>query len=301
MEAIPLIGAGLGLGQAGGLFGGSGSKTQSSSTPRDLTSPWFQQLGQTLSGNLGSLIAGGPSSFNSYSGPLTASIGANENNQLAALQQSALNPQRQATLNNLISGQFLPGGSAANPYLNATIEAAQRPTMEALQNAVGRQIPGMFAAAGQQAGGSTAKDLQQIRASEIGGRALGDIATGISNNAYNTGFQGMLSGVQLQQNDIQAMLANLAGQGLGRNIQDQGISRAIQLGQQDTASFLQSLGIAAGLPLQTVANSSQSTGNQSAPSSALLSGLFGNQGAFPGLNAAYGQNSMFGTAPKLFG
>ena len=288
MQAIPLIGAAAGIGS---LFsGGSSSKATQSSRPTDLTLPWFQQLGQGVAGTLGNTINGGPQNFNPYGGPLTGNIGLNEQQQLQFLQQTALNPQRAGLLNSTLSGSFLPGGQNQNPYLQSAIEMAQRPTAEALQNAVGRQIPGMFAAAGQQAGqrvgggGSTAKDLNVIRASEVGGRALGDIATGISSNAYNTERGLQNQAIQLQQNDIQAMLANLAGQGLPRNIADQGIQRAIALNQQGSANWLQSLAIAAGLPLQTVGNIQQGTSTGASPS--LLTGLFGNQGAFGGVNSA---------------
>lgn len=292
MEAIPLA-AGVGS-IASNLFGGGGQKT--SSKPVDMTAPWFKQLGQSISGVLGNAALAGPNTSAIYSGPLTGNIRGNEGSALDVLQQSALNPLRTGYLNSVLSGAYLPGGANANPFLNATIEAAQRPTMQALQDAVGRQIPGMFAAAGQQGGGTTARTLANARATEAGGKALGDIATNISNNAYNTerGFQNQ--GVQLGQQDIQAMIANLQAQGLPRTIQDTGITRAIALGQQGVQNWLQGLQIAGGLPLQTVANQSQGTASPN-----LSTSLFGNQGVFGGLNSAYGQNSIFGTAPKLFG
>lgn len=241
-------------------------------------------------------------------------MGGNEWASLAALQSAALDPARRNLIESTLSGEFLPGQSGANPFLASAIATAQRPTAEALQHAVGRQIPGMFAAAGHQTGttvgggGSTAKDLNAIRASEIGGRALGDIATNMSNQAYQF-ERGLQQGaIPLAQQDIGAMIANFQAQGLPRTIQDMGIQRALALGQQSVGNWLQGLQIAGGLPLQTIGNAAQSTatgtstGTSTGSSSpGMLNSLFGNQGVFAGLNNAYGQNSMFGTAPRLFG
>lgn len=286
MEAIPLIGAGLGLfGAASGNQGLAGGGSQSS-RPTDQTFPWFRNLGQTVSGSLGSFIGGGANPASIYSGPLTAGLGNAEAHTLDFANQVALNPARLAAQNALIGGQFLPGQGQANPWTDPLIRMAQQPTAEALKHSLERVIPGQAAVAGQQSssrigGGSTAKDLQQIRAGEIGARALGDIATGISNNAWNTGFQGMLQGIQLQQQDVQALAQNLAMQGLPRAIQEQGIARAIGLGQQAQQNWLQGLNIAQGLPLQATGNIQQSTS-----SPGLNQTLFGNQGVFGGLNAA---------------
>lgn len=327
MEAIPLVGAAVGIGSS--LFGGKGSgggsssgssrsissgMAQQSSRPVDLTLPWFQQLGQTAAGSLGNFISGGPNAGNIYGGPLTADMSGREWQTLRGLQNATFDPTRLGLIQSTLAGDFLPGGPQANPFLNAAIEAAQRPTAEALNYAVGRQIPGMFAAAGQQVGqtvgggGSTAKDLNLIRASEVGGRALGDIATNMSNANYQFERGLQQQGIQLGQQDIQAMLANLQAQGLPRTIEDQGIQRAIALGQQAQTNWLQGLQLAAGMPLQTVGNVSQGTSTQSSSSTSsqsssqngnLLTGLFGNQGVFGGLNSVYGQNSIFGTAPRF--
>lgn len=198
-----------------------------------------------------------------------------------------MDPLRRNLLGATLAGGFLPGGDRANPFLESAIGIAQRPTMEALQQAVGRQIPGMFAAAGQQVGqgvgrgGSTAKDLNVIRAAETGGRALGDIATNMSNQAYQF-ERGLQQGaIGLQQQDIGAMIANLQAQGLPRQIQDLGITRGIALGQQGVGNWLQGLQIAGQMPLQATGNTSQGTS-----STGMLNSLFGNQGVFGGLNQA---------------
>ena len=209
-----------------------------------------------------------------------------------AAQNAALDPTRRGLISATQSGAFLPGGAQANPFLEAAIGIAQRPTAEALQHAVGRQIPGMFAAAGHQGGqtigggGSTAKDLNVIRASEVGGRALGDIAGSMSNQAYQF-ERGLQQGsIGLGQQDIGALIANLQAQGLPRSIEDMGITRAIELGQRGVGNWLQGLQIAGGMPLQTVGNIQQSSGTQTGGSN-LLGGLFGNQGVIGGLNSAF--------------
>lgn len=285
------VGAAIGGGLGSLLGGNSGAGTsKQSSRPVDLTLPWFSQLGQNVAGNLGGFISGGPAGATPYSGQLTAGLTQREGAGLGVLQQAALDPTRLGLIQNTLAGNYLPGSPGGNPFLDAAIQAAQRPTAEALQYAVGRQIPGMFAAAGQQVGqgvgrgGSTAKDLNVIRAAETGGRALGDIATNMSNANYQF-ERGLQQGaIGLGQQDIGAMIANIQAQGIPRAIEDQGITRAIALGQQGIGNWLQGLQIAQALPLQTTGNVSQGTAVGAQPN--LLTGLFGTQGAIPGLNAA---------------
>lgn len=77
------------------------------------------------------------------------------------------------------------GGATSNPFLQQYIEAAQRPTQQALEETLGRTLPGRFALAGQstQQGGSSAFDRAAAIATRGAANALGDIGTNISYNA----------------------------------------------------------------------------------------------------------------------
>jgi hypothetical protein len=73
-------------------------------------------------------------------------------------------------------------GDPNNPLMTAYIQAAQRQTQQALEETLGRTLPGRFAAAGQQTqpGGSSAFDRAAAIATRGTADALGDIATNIS-------------------------------------------------------------------------------------------------------------------------
>lgn len=325
MEAIPLAGAALGIGQS--LFGGKPKQTQQSQSSGfgeqfsqqtglqqsqagsfDMTRPEFALLGQLAAGNLGGLLGAGPSSFNSYTGPFTSPTLPGGQQALGGLQTAAFDPARQDLLRQTIQGAFLPGQPGANPFLQSAIQTAQEPTRLALEQAVQRRIPGMFAQAGHTLtpGGSSPYMRELGLAAAQGGRALGDIATQMSFQGYEAERARQQAAISLGQQDVQAMLANLQGQWLPQAIQEQGIDRAIATGQQGVGNLLQAFQVAQGFPLQTTGQQSSSFGTQladaygynrtsSSSSGAstgaggnLLTGLFGNQGAIPGLMQAFG-------------
>lgn len=214
---------------------------------------------------------------------MSAPITPGETTGIGAVQGSAFDPSRQGLLQQTLTGGFLPGSGGSNPFLSAAIESAQAPTALALNREVGRRIPGIFAQGGHQlgAGGSSPYQRALGEASFLGGRALGDIATNISFNAYEAERQRQQQGIQLGQQDVQAMLANLQSQGLPRQIQEMGIERALQTGQAGIQNLLSAFNVAQQYPLQTIANQTQSTGSATGASPNLLGGLFGNQGVIP--------------------
>lgn len=229
---------------------------------------------------------------------------------LGGLQQAAFDPARQALLRATLEGQFLPGQTGANPFLQQAIQTAQAPTQAAMEQAIQRRIPGMFAQAGHTLtpGGSSPYMRELGLAAQQGGRALGDIASQMSFQGYEQERARQQSAMALGQQDVQAMLANLQGQWLPQAIQEQGIDRAIATGQQGIGNLLQAFQVAQGFPLQTTGQQSSSfgtqladaygyntaqsrsssTGSATGASGNLLGGLFGNQGAIPGLMQAFG-------------
>lgn len=317
-----------------GLFGGKTDKTQSSSSqmqlgenwsnqlglqssqsgPVNLTTPWFQLLGQQTAGGIGNLITGGPAATTPYSGPFTSPLLGNAQVALDNAQNAALTPAHKALLQQTLSGQFLPGQSGGNPFLAAAIQTAQAPTLAAFEQAVQRRIPGQFAAAGQTLSGpGSSPYMRELGlAAQQGGRALGDIATNLSAQAYNTERDRQQQAMALSQQDVQNMLANVQVQWLPQAIQEQGIDRAIQTGQAGLQNLLSAFQIAQGLPLQNFQQASSSLGlnlgdaysynvgrgqsqstGTSTTSPGIFAGLFGGTGLLPWLS---GPNTLIGSA-----
>lgn len=262
-----------------GLFDtifGSPSKSTATSTPIDMQAPQFTALRGPFADLLSGLMGGGSQGLNpvgQVNYPV-APMGASEMGAMVDVNAMAMDPARRALLTQTLGGNFLPGQPGGNPFLQAAITAAQQPTMEALQHAVGRQIPGMFAAAGHQGSsrlgtGSTARDLQIVRGTEAGARALGDIATNMSNQAYQFERGQQTQAMQLGQQEVQQAIANFQAQQLPRLIQQMGIDQGTAAGQQMLQSWLQAIQLFGGVTAPAVANQGQSTSTGASP------GLFG--------------------------
>jgi hypothetical protein len=250
------------------VFGGG--ETSSKSNPVDTTPEELKTIRPTLASGLNSVISsgGGPQ----YGGPLVAPITGTETQALGNLNDVAQNPGRQDYLNSVISGKYLPGQPGANPFLQSAIEAAQRPTQTALNDTLGKTLPGVFTQAGQQIGGglrspnasakpgATAFDTAAARAFEGGAHALGDIATNISFQGYNAERQNQQQAVQLQQQDVQSLINNLQAQALPRLIQEQGITAGLDQFNKRTQALLQALQVAAGSPIATQGQQSSQKG-----------------------------------------
>jgi len=267
-----------------GAFGG----TKSSSKPVDVTPPDIAALRGDWASKLSELFSseGGPA----YDGPTNPGISPGETTGLQALSTAAYNPLRTGLLNDTLSGQFLPGQQGSNPFLQAAIEAAQGPTRTALNDTLGRQLPGVFTAAGQQIGGglrspntrlgspgSTAFDMAAARAFEGGAGALANIATDMSFKGYESERGRQQGAIPLQQADVQSMIANLQAQGLPRLIERLGVEDAMKLFGERTTNLLRALQVATGAPLTNIGQ------NQTTTTSPNIVGTLLGSAGLPGL------------------
>lgn len=235
------------------LFGGS----QQSSTPTDMTPQPFQALQGPFAQYLSGMMQRGP---NTYGGPMTAPVGANENGLLGQLMTQT-NPggPRGNLLNSTMAGNFLPGQQGSNPFLDSAITAAQRPTLQGLTETLTRDLPSRFTAAGQfvQPQGSSAFDRAAAIATRGAADANANIATNMSYQGYNDERSRQQQAIPLSQQEVQSTISNLQAQALPRMIQENGIDRGISLFQGQTQQLMQILGILAGVTQPTIASKSQ--------------------------------------------
>lgn len=244
------------------VFGGGESTQQSTSTPVDMTPAAYKGLQPQLAGSLSSLLSSG---VPQYSGPTTAGLGANEQSVLGQLMSSTgPGTERSQYLDKALSGGFLPGQPGANPYLDAAIKSAQEPTRLALEQTLGRTLPGRFTMAGQSTApqGSSAFDRAAAMATGQGARALSDIATNMSYAGYESERNRQTQAAQLSQAEVDTTIKNLQAQGLPRMIQQHGIELGMQLFQDNTKALLEVLKLIGGVTSPTIANQGQSTGTQ---------------------------------------
>lgn len=244
------------------LFG-SGAKQQASSTPVNMN-PFTSALKSPVTTAAKDLITNGPPQ---YTGPLNADITGAETNVLGQLNDATgPNTARSQYLNDELSGAYLPGGPKANPFTEDLIKNAQRQTAESLQEGL-RNYAGQFTRAGQLIqddtggqGGSSAF----TRAAAVLGRgaanAMGDIATNIQNNAYNTTRQLQQNASALSMEDVKLTMQNLQAQALPRLIKEIGIERGMEVFKNNVAAILETLRTVGGIAMPVVANNSQMTG-----------------------------------------
>lgn len=154
-------------------------------------------------------------------------MGANQNNPLSLADYSS---QLQGASQ---TGAF--NADANNPILQAYIQAAQRPTQQALEQTLTRDLPGRFTQAGQfiQPGGSSAFDRAAAIATRGSADALGDIATNLTYKNMSDA-QGREATALGQQTGIQAD-AGKQTQALTAQQQDNATKNAIAAAQQQTA------------------------------------------------------------------
>ncbi len=238
-------------------FGGGKKTSQQTSETRDTTPEELKPLRGFLTSGLTNFAQNQPQ----YNGPLVAGILPEEITALGQVAGAAYNPNRADLLNRTLQGFFLPGQEGSNPFLQSAIQAAQRPTQDALNDTLGRQLPGVFTAAGQQIGGglrspnlslksgSTAFDTAAASAFGKGAQALGDIATNMSFQGYESERNRQQQAIQLQQQDVDTMVTNLQAQALPRLIEQVGIENGMKMFQERINSLLQAFQIAAGAPI----------------------------------------------------
>jgi hypothetical protein len=100
---------------------------------------------------------------------------------------------------------FLAGGDVlradSNPYLQGAIEAASRPTMDMFNQNI---LPGLQSeSVASGAYGGTRKDIASGIAGQAAVREMGDIASRMSNENYQSGLGAMVAGQQNQANLLQ--------------------------------------------------------------------------------------------------
>lgn len=245
------------------LFGGSKSTQTSSSTPVDTTPVELRELRQPFVQALtGVLQQGGRPA---WQGPFVAGITDAETRGLGTVEDAANDPMRKSLLAFTQGGGFLNQG---NPFMQAAIEAAQRPTLQGLSQTLTRDLPGRFTQAGQftQPKGSSAFDRSAAIATRGAADAMGDIATKMSFQGYESERGRQQQSIQLGQQEVDTMIKNLQAQGLPRLIEDLGIQRGLEEFQGRITSLLQALQIAAGAPIAQQGVQQTSTGTTTSQS-----------------------------------
>lgn len=207
-----------------------------------------------------------------YQGPLTADMSPNETALLSKLMAesngTAPDSAAEAALKEFIHRGLDGNASVDNPFMQSYIQAAQRPTQQALEESLGRTLPGRFTLAGQQTQpqSSSAFDRAAAIATRGAADAMGDIATKISyqqaNDAQTRGLDAAKSLPGVSAQEVDTLIQNLKAQSLPRLIKEQGIDRGMQLFQTRLDALLKTLGITAGVTQPTIANQqdSKSTG-----------------------------------------
>lgn len=285
------------------LFGGSSSeskatshskaKSKSKSDTVDVTVDQYKGLRDAVAGGLLGLFGGsGSTTSNPFAGPnavnpndFVAPIGANEQTLLNRLMNDPLTQQRQTLLGQTLSGNFLPGQPGSNPFLQSAIEAAQRPTQQALVQALERSLPGRFTQGGQfiQPQGSSAFDRAAAVATGETARALSDIATNMSFQGYEAERGRQQEAISLSQGEVDTTIKNLQAQALPRLIQDMGVERGLEFFNKRMESLISALGIAGELSQQfgtkarskSKAVSRSKATSESSSSNGIFGSLFG--------------------------
>lgn len=265
------------------LFGGSEQTQtqQSTSTPTNMTNPVLTGLAPDLATSLRALV-------NSFSE--TASGAGNPLGGATPVPQAPVTGQEQSMLDTIatqvgpgtdsaqyiksvLSGNFLPGQPGANPFFDAAVRAAQRPTLEGLEETLGRVLPGRFTQAGHMIqsntgnqGGSSAFDRAGAIATRGVANAVGDIATNMGSKAYGEERAQQTQAAALDQAQVDQTIKGLQASALPRLIQQNGMDKGLALFQQNVANLLDILKTIGAVQAPTVAQTSQSTGSASGSS-----------------------------------
>lgn len=206
-------------------------------------------------------------------------------NQLGQTAAGGMGAFTDALRSGTATGAF--GGTADNPFLQSYVQSAQRQTQQALEESLGRTLPGRFAMAGHQTqpGGSSAFDRAAAIATRGAADSLGDIATNINYQAYEaaagreadavnselqrrgqTANSAMDRAVtagqtqsQIQTQEVDNLVKNLQAQALPRMIEDLGIERGMEAFNQRVNALLSTLGIGAGVTRPVISSESKSS------------------------------------------
>ena len=237
------------------LFGGS--KTESK--PVDVTPGELKGLRSPFADAISKLFSmDGTPTYNPNATDGTgavpgAQITSNETDLINQIMGQAQDPNRAELLRKTYAGEFLPGQSGSNPFLQAAIEAAQRPTLQGLEETLGRTLPGRFTQAGHFTNpqGSSAFDRAAAIATRGASQSLADIATNISAGAYEGERNRQDSALKLNAQDIQATTEALKAVALPRLIQQYGIDQGMEQYKVRMQAVLQALQTASGTLVNT--------------------------------------------------
>lgn len=250
----------------------SASKSQASSTPTDLTPDAFKNMQPGLASTIMKWLGGGTTPTGGGFGGAGASgdwaeygqnvltVPETDNEKaIRSMLMDDLSGTRQQLIEDTQKGNFVD--PTKNPFLNDYIKAAQRTTLEGLTETLDRALPSRFTMAGQfvEPQGSSAFDRAAAIATRGVANAVGDIATNIGFNAYNSERQIQNQSIAAGQQETQTTIANLTAQGLPRIIQQYGVDKGLELFKTQLAGILDALKTAAGLASPTIAQSSQSS------------------------------------------
>lgn len=268
------------------LFGGSeqSSTQQSTSTPVNLTNPALSGLAPDLASSIRKLL--GSFEATQAAGPQPtpqAGVTAQEQNMLDTIG-SQVGPGTDSAqyIKSVLSGNYLPGQPGANPFFDAAVRAAQRPTLEGLEETLGRVLPGRFTQAGHliqantgDQGGSSAFDRAGAIATRGAANAIGDIATNMGNTQFTNERNQQTEAAKLDQAQVDQTIKGLQASALPRLIQQNGLDQGLALFQQQTANLLEILKTIGAVQAPTVAQQSQSTGSSKGSSeTGIIPGLF---------------------------
>lgn len=232
------------------LFGGSHTTDTTASQYKALRTPVASTLQQLFNPNSSLSLSLGGGGFNpSTMSVAQAPMAEGEAAALAKLRGNLDNPDVGNYLHSVLSGNYLPGQPGSNPFLDAAIQAAQRPTLQGLEETLSRTLPGRFTQAGQfvQPRGSSAFDRAAAIASRGAADALGDIATKMSYQGYDSERQRQQEAVALSQQEVSSTIENLKAQALPRLIAQNGIDQGLELFKGKVQALLDALQIAAGV------------------------------------------------------
>lgn len=240
------------------IFGGS--TQQSSSTPTNMN-----PLTGVIAPGLGSYITGLlQKGAPQYNGPLQPNMTAAQQttlNQLPGMVGPGSNVADY--VNQVLAGNYMPGGPNGNPFLQAAVQAGTLPIKEQLDQTLSTILPSNYMAAGQNVGpnGSSAFAKDQAMAVTNAANAEATVATNVANNAYNTGVQQQTAAATLQPQLVQSTINTLQAQLLPTLLQEQGITNGLQAFQENVSSLMTFLQAIGGIASPVVGNNATSTGS----------------------------------------
>lgn len=262
-----------------GLFGGS--KSKSTSKPKDLQAAPYTALRPQVAGTVSDVLSGLTGGLD-YSGPNlspanTAQYAAPVTGQQQGLIDQAVgsvgpggNPLMDAAtgmLQSTLAGNYLSPDS--NPFLKASVTAAQDPLMQDFSRTIVPQLLARFTAAGQQVqgGGSSAfANAANNSASDLE-RNLGNIAAQMYGANYTTEranqMQAATQANTISNDSMTRLQSALQAASLPQLTADLGIQRGLAEYNTRMNSVLQAIQLALGGTQPVVANQTKSTVSQS--------------------------------------